>query len=284
MTRYFLDTEFIDDGKTVDMISIGIVCEDGREYYAQSTEFLECGKPNKWVKEYVIPHLDNEWTERRTIRDEILAFMDIENYGKPELWGWCSAYDWIALCQLFGTMMDIPDGWPHYICDIQYLLDKHNIADSALPLLTGRAHNALDDARQIEAIYEFLEQHETSALEQLAKQEKERESARHLGRLYIDPFCGPEGLEIPIYGTIYDNIAMINTAIDTWKNHLRLPGHYAITGVFFDVARGHWVLLIESNQFPEVPRDEYPPLLSIAHQRLEDGSIKFLELKIVEKG
>ncbi len=29
--RYFLDTEFYEDGKTIDLISIGIVAEDGRE-------------------------------------------------------------------------------------------------------------------------------------------------------------------------------------------------------------------------------------------------------------
>lgn len=32
--KYFLDTEFHEDGKTIDLISIGIVAEDGREYYA----------------------------------------------------------------------------------------------------------------------------------------------------------------------------------------------------------------------------------------------------------
>ena len=46
--KYFLDTEFIEGfhkplfGKKrhfIDLISIGIVCEDGREYYAVSNEF-----------------------------------------------------------------------------------------------------------------------------------------------------------------------------------------------------------------------------------------------------
>jgi hypothetical protein len=27
--RYFYDTEFLEDGKTIELISIGIVCEDG---------------------------------------------------------------------------------------------------------------------------------------------------------------------------------------------------------------------------------------------------------------
>jgi hypothetical protein len=31
--KYFLDTEFIEDGKTIDLISIALVAEDGREIY-----------------------------------------------------------------------------------------------------------------------------------------------------------------------------------------------------------------------------------------------------------
>ena len=37
--RIFYDTEFLDDGKTIDLISIGMVAEDGRELYAVSSEF-----------------------------------------------------------------------------------------------------------------------------------------------------------------------------------------------------------------------------------------------------
>src|SRR3954452_23658432 len=37
--RYFYDTEFIEDGTTIDLVSIGVVDETGREFYAVSTEF-----------------------------------------------------------------------------------------------------------------------------------------------------------------------------------------------------------------------------------------------------
>lgn len=36
--KYFFDTEFHEDGRTIDLISIGIVAEDGREYYAINRE------------------------------------------------------------------------------------------------------------------------------------------------------------------------------------------------------------------------------------------------------
>lgn len=36
--KYFFDTEFIEDGKTIELLSIGIVSEDGREFYAESLD------------------------------------------------------------------------------------------------------------------------------------------------------------------------------------------------------------------------------------------------------
>jgi hypothetical protein len=70
--KYFLDTEFIEgfhkplfDKKRhfIDLISIGIVAEDGREYYAVSKEFdLKYIWNNKdtWVKENVLKPLHAE--------------------------------------------------------------------------------------------------------------------------------------------------------------------------------------------------------------------------------
>lgn len=60
--KYFLDTEFIEGfhkpmfGKRrhfIDLISMGIVAEDGREYYAISNEFDE-KKASDWVTENVL--------------------------------------------------------------------------------------------------------------------------------------------------------------------------------------------------------------------------------------
>ena len=39
MRRFFYDTEFIEDGTTIDLVSIGVVDETGREFYAVSTQF-----------------------------------------------------------------------------------------------------------------------------------------------------------------------------------------------------------------------------------------------------
>lgn len=56
--RYFYDTEFIEDGATITLVSIGIVAEDGREYYAVSTDF-DGARANHWVRENVLAKLPN---------------------------------------------------------------------------------------------------------------------------------------------------------------------------------------------------------------------------------
>src|SRR5258707_8359702 len=123
--RYWYDTEFVDDGKTIDLISIGMVAEDGREYYAESTE-VNRDKANDWVRANVFPHLRGcaltpafheigpcsnpgcVMRRRSQIALELFAFCDPERYGKPELWAYYADYDHVAFCHLFGTMMDLP--------------------------------------------------------------------------------------------------------------------------------------------------------------------------------
>ena len=70
--KYWLDTEFDDSGDNLDMISIGTIAEDGREFYAVSTDFdPDSVKP--WVKENVLPLLEPTdspvWKSSSTIAD-----------------------------------------------------------------------------------------------------------------------------------------------------------------------------------------------------------------------
>ena len=157
--RYWYDTEFIEDGFSIDLISIGIVAEDGREYYAQSNQ-ADFARASEWVQENVIAHLvrnvDGIWKNRATIQADILAFMDIEKYGKPELWGYYSAYDHVAFCQLFGTMMQLPKGFPMYTRDIKQWCDM--LGNPKLPEQGKGEHNALADARWNKQAWEFLDQ------------------------------------------------------------------------------------------------------------------------------
>src|SRR3990167_1867262 len=150
--RYWLDTEFIDDGRTIDLISIGIVSEDGRELYAESTE-CDLSRANDWVRRKVLPHIGHDQNPdalrvgRQELAARVLEFCDLERYGKPEFWGYHAGYDWVVLCQLFGTMMHLPKGWPRYAYDLRQWLDHKGFGNVTQP--DDAPHHALSDARWI---------------------------------------------------------------------------------------------------------------------------------------
>lgn len=159
--RYFLDTEFSERGSEYPLllISVGIVAEDGREFYAIHSEFSpdDC---NLWVRDNVLPHLDlNDGWDRRCALDEmeaqLLQFCDVQKYGKPEFWGYYADYDWVVFCQIFGAMIHLPKGWPMYCRDIKQLCD--DLGNPPLPQQGKGEHNALLDARWNKLAFEFLQ-------------------------------------------------------------------------------------------------------------------------------
>ena len=162
--KYFLDTEFIEDGKTIDLISIGIVCEDGREYYAIN-ENCNISKASDWVRTNVIDHIEPKigysadfWKPKEVIKQGILGFIgwDTGNptWKKPEFWAYYGAYDWVAFCQIFGTMMDLPKGFPMYCKDIKQLCD--DLGNPRLPKQESGKQNALADAKHNLIMYDYL--------------------------------------------------------------------------------------------------------------------------------
>lgn len=181
--KFFLDCEFIENGITIDLLSIALVCEDGRELYRQNSEaqFL---KASDWVWRNVFPHLlhfnmkgerscnrrqgtlethfshacgaqDCPWRSKSEIRDDIKDFINIAKDGKPEIWGYYSAYDWVAFCQLFGAMIDLPKGYPMFCRDI--IQETKRLGNPQLPKLENGEHSALLDARWNKQVFDFLQ-------------------------------------------------------------------------------------------------------------------------------
>ena len=59
--KYFMDTEFWEAPNTIDLISIGIKCEDGRELYNISKDFnLKKVWNDDWLKKNVLKAIFNE--------------------------------------------------------------------------------------------------------------------------------------------------------------------------------------------------------------------------------
>lgn len=147
--KYFFDTEFIEDGKTIDLISIGIVAQDGRTLYCESNE-CALSKANDWVKENVIPHLNGDVQSRFDIALQIKEFVG----QAPEFWGWYADYDWVVLMQLYGTMMQLPETWPMYCNDLKQLCNM--LGNPDLPKQKTTEHNALNDAIWTKEAYEYI--------------------------------------------------------------------------------------------------------------------------------
>jgi len=151
--KFFIDTEFIESGPSFPLIllSIGIVADDGREFYVANADApLELA--NDWVKTNVIPHLGKPQISIKDLPAKVRAFI---GDCKPQFWGYYADYDWVVFCQLFGTMMDLPKGWPMYCRDIKQFCDS--LGNPKLPAQSSTEHNALNDARWNKIAYEFLE-------------------------------------------------------------------------------------------------------------------------------
>lgn len=262
--NYYLDTEFL-EGKqdkqflgikygetkpTIDLISIGIVAEDGRQYYAISKDFnlkeawnrndLDPNhkrnykqKDNYWIRENVLRPIFYELVSKyalledkaiqlrstsgynppykfdyktlkklislfgktnQEIAEEIKSFCektkfeenedgryiigtDISNatkkgnivWDKPNFYAYYADYDWVVFCQLFGNMMNLPQGFPMYCIDLKQIYDqtKYEVSEDIemwgkelkkhpnYPKQTNE-HNALADAEWNQKLHKFL--------------------------------------------------------------------------------------------------------------------------------
>ncbi len=160
--KFFLDTEFIESGhkKPIQLISIALVCEDGREFYAVSNEFDPLSA-NEWVTQNVLSKLNLAYNSPKSleqIKEEILSFVSYNGHGlaeKPEFWGYYADYDWVVFCQLFGAMINLPKGYPMYCRDIKQLCDSLGNPRIMVEPPTNE-HNALQDAIWNKRAYEWL--------------------------------------------------------------------------------------------------------------------------------
>jgi len=145
--RFFYDCEFIEDGRTIDLVSIGIVDETGREFYAVSTEF-DASRAIGWVRRNVLaqlpPPADAVWRSREQIRADLMAFLTAA-HEQIELWAWMAAYDHVALVQLWGDMRALPRQIPRFTHEL-----RQRWEDAGCPVLPeppDDQHDALVDAR-----------------------------------------------------------------------------------------------------------------------------------------
>lgn len=237
MSKYFIDTEFLERKQdksflgikygetkpTIDLISIGIVSEDDRKYYAISKDFnikeawnrwqprTGCGDRNNtdpkhyWLRENVLkPVFDNlTMQDRHDDKHSYFTYSNfkylINKYGKTNkqiaheislfvgcytettkklddnnnwfeetnniiadnvrFYAYYADYDWVVFCQLFGTMMQLPKGFPMFAFDIQQQIEEYKINKEQLlkEVPQINCHNSLHDAIWNKDAYNWIQ-------------------------------------------------------------------------------------------------------------------------------
>lgn len=175
----FHDWEFVEDGFSIASISVGLVAEDGREYYAifNDRRTMTRAVTHPWLRDNVVCHLpiiapaypsadgwswdpshpDFKHVKRRSvIAVEVLEFFR----GTPdaELRAWYAAFDHVALAWLYGSMIELPAGIPMWTGDLRH--DAERLGNPRVPKQIGPEHHALHDARHDRDIHQYLTQYQ----------------------------------------------------------------------------------------------------------------------------
>lgn len=189
--RLFFDLEFTGLRQNTTPISIGIVSEDGKKFYAEFTDYDE-SQCDDWIKENVISNLKFElalgeafWEREHDGNVEALCDRECASYWLNK---WLSQfdtiqfvsdvchYDFVLLIDLLtngGTALDLPENISAVCHDLNMDIARHyHVSDweafdmsreqimfdvcNGGVFLDGDKHNSLYDANIIRAIYEVI--------------------------------------------------------------------------------------------------------------------------------
>jgi hypothetical protein len=154
--KYYLDTEFLEKPNTIELISIGVVAENGDKIYMEVPNAKDICLKDKWLTDNVLPNLklntDTIFTPEQ-IKNKILEF--IVPYD-PEFYGYYCDYDWVVFCWIFGRMIDLPEGFPMYCRDLKQMLDESGMTVPVSIKEMDNEHDALADAWFNKRLHEWL--------------------------------------------------------------------------------------------------------------------------------
>lgn len=184
-TKVFFDTEFTGLHQQTTLISIGLISEDGKTFYAEFTDY-DRDQIDDWLAENVIKNLVHKDSPEYQSPDclgghdesKVSFFGNIgyvrhqleewfKQFERVEIWSDCLAYDWVLFCQIFGGAFKVPKNIyyiPFDICTLMKVkgvdpdVNREEFVEDyffAAPLV-AKKHNALWDAVIIQHCYEKL--------------------------------------------------------------------------------------------------------------------------------
>lgn len=178
--KIFFDCEFTGLHKGTTLISIGMISENGKKFYAELSDY-DRSQVNDWINKNVlayrwyhsgrfswdIPHY-YIYGDKINVRHELKKYLS--QFDTVELVSDCSHYDMMLFIDLFGTAFDLPsnvcpacydlnqdiakfhqvDGYTAFDISREEILSNNGIE------IKGDKHNALYDAEVIRALYYVL--------------------------------------------------------------------------------------------------------------------------------
>lgn len=174
MNLYF-DTEFTGLHKNTTLISLGVVSDNDKTFYA---EFLDYDKSqvDRWLEQNVISYLNGLSDKNKTVtvgshtevygdkayvRKELTKW--ISQFHKVHLWSDTHHYDVVLFQDIFGGAFSIPENIYYIPFDIATYMKVLGVdpdvtrEDFIDRPIDGVKHHALYDAKVIRACYEKLE-------------------------------------------------------------------------------------------------------------------------------
>lgn len=175
--KVFFDCEFTGLHQNTTLISIGMVAENGKTFYAECRDYDE-NQIDDWLERNVLsnlmlgdrcspisgPQIATSIVKCNT--EDLAGWIKqwVRDYipSEPlEIWSDCLAYDWVLFCELFGGAMEVPNYIyyiPFDICTLFKLkgVDPDINREDFVGLESETKHNALWDAKVIKACYEKL--------------------------------------------------------------------------------------------------------------------------------
>lgn len=168
------DMEFTGLHQNTTLISLGIVSDCGKTFYAEYTDYNE-DQCDNWIKDNVIKNLYLKETEVDYSLDkcrikghsqDVRLMLEhwLEQFNEIEIWSDCLAYDWVLFCQIFGGAFCIPNKIFYIPFDLSTAFKMKGIdpdinREEYSGLKDGAIkHNALWDALVIQACYDKLMQ------------------------------------------------------------------------------------------------------------------------------
>lgn len=182
--KIFFDTEFTGLRQDTTLVSIGLISEDKRKFYAELTDFnWEHVHKDQWLLENVVNklycrqndsdkkympncHIGTKSNVARMLKNWLLQFDEVQLVSDV-----CH-YDFVLFISLFGGAFDLPKNVSPYCYDINqdiaryYKISEREAFDKSREEIlyskykeneiSGDKHNALYDAEVIREVYQIV--------------------------------------------------------------------------------------------------------------------------------